>query len=113
MVTIEHLSILKLLLAIVDVFTPVQLHNSTTNKPKSAWFNDDSVTYGVGDHFVLMMVTSVIVGIFLITYMLIILTGRLLRNLTRLENIFDQYMKLSMLLINTANNISLLLDNYC
>ena len=78
LVTIEHLSILKLLLAVVDVFTPVQLYNSTTNKPKSAWFNDGSVTYGVSDHFVLMIVTSVIVDIFLIPYMLIILTGRLL-----------------------------------
>ena len=78
LVTVVHLSFSKLLLAIVDVLTPVQLYNSTSKEPQSAWFNDGSVTYGVGDHFVLMIVTSVIVGIFLIPYMLIILTGRLL-----------------------------------
>ena len=48
------------------------------NKLISIWFNDGSVIYGEGEHLVLMIVTSVIVGIFLIPYMLIILTGRLL-----------------------------------
>ena len=78
LVTVIHLSFTKLLLGLFDVFTPVQLHNSIMNKSINAWFNDGSVIYGKGKHFVLMIVTSVIVGIFLIPYMLIILTGRLL-----------------------------------
>ena len=78
LVTVVHLSFTKLLLAIVDVFTSVQLHNSTMNKPINVWYNDGSATYGEHKHSVLMIVTSVIVGIFLIPYMLIILTGRLL-----------------------------------
>ena len=78
LVTVVHLSFTKLLLAIVDVFTPVQLYNSTMNNLINVWFNDGSVTYGEGEHLVLMIVTSVIVGIFLIPYMVIILTGRLL-----------------------------------
>ena len=78
LVTVVHLSFTKLLLAIVDVFTSVQLHNSIMNEPINVWFNDGSVTYGEHKHFVLMIVTSVIVGIFLIPYMLIILTGLLL-----------------------------------
>ena len=78
LVTVVHLSFSKLLLALFDVFTRVQLYNSTMNKPINVWYNDGSVTYGEGKHFVLMIVTSVIVGIFLIPYMLIILTGRLL-----------------------------------
>ena len=52
-------------------------YNNTMNEPLSAWFNDGSVTYGVDDHFVLTTVTSVIVGMFLIFYMIIILTSGL------------------------------------
>ena len=78
LVTVVHLSFTKLLLAFFDVFTSVQLHNNTMNEPINVWYNDGSVNYGEGEHFVLMIVTSVIVGIFLIPYMLIILTGRLL-----------------------------------
>ena len=85
LVTVVHLSFSKLLLAIVDVFTPVRLYNNTMKEPQTAWFNDGSVTYGVGDHFLLMIVTSVIVGIFLIPYMLIILTGRLLMKFNKIR----------------------------
>ena len=78
LVTVVHLSFSKLLITIIDVFTPVQLYNSTMNEPQKVWLNDGSVTYGDTNHMKLMIVTSVIVGIFLIPYMLIILTGRLL-----------------------------------
>ena len=61
-----------------DIFTPVQLYSSTRKEVTKVWFNDGYITYGEGEHFVLMIVTSVIVGIFLIPYMLIILTGHLL-----------------------------------
>ena len=77
MVTVVHLSFSKLLLALFDVFISVQLY-SNINDPLNVWFNDGSVTYGDTNHMKLMIVTSVIVGIFLIPYMLIILTGRLL-----------------------------------
>ena len=78
LVTVVHLSFSKLLLAIFDVFTPVQLYSSNLNGSLNVWFNGGSVIYGVGDNLVLMIVVSLIVGIFLIPYMLIILTGRLL-----------------------------------
>ena len=78
MVTFVHLSFLKLLPTIIDVFTPVQLYNSTMNESINVWYNDGSVTYGVGDHFVLMIVTSVIVDIFLIT-------GYLLTNFNKIR----------------------------
>ena len=78
LVTIVHLSFTKLLLALSDVFTPDKLYNSTMNESINVWYNDGNIKYGEGDHLVLMIITSVIVGIFLIPYMLIILTGRLL-----------------------------------
>ena len=78
LVTVVHLSFSKLLIALFDTFIPVELYNSTMNKSKNIWFYDGSVTYGDANHMKLMIVTSVIVGIFLIPYMLIILTGRLL-----------------------------------
>ena len=54
------------------------MYSSTRKQVTKVWFNDGYITYGEGEHFVLMIVTSVIVGIFLIPYILIILTGRLL-----------------------------------
>ena len=78
LVTVVHLSFSKLLLAIIDVFTPVHLYSSNVNESLNVWFNDGSVKYRDTNHMKLMIVTSVIVGIFLIPYMLIILTGRLL-----------------------------------
>ena len=78
LVTVVHLSFTKLLLTIGDTFTSVELYSSTRKGVTKVWFNDGYVTYGEGEHLVLMIVTSVIVGIFIIPYMLIILTGRLL-----------------------------------
>ena len=78
LVTVVHLSFTKLLLTIGDIFTSVELYSSTRKGVTKVWFNNGYVTYGEGEHLVLMIVTSVIVGIFLIPYMLIILTGRLL-----------------------------------
>ena len=79
LVTVVHLSFTKLLLTIGDIFTSAELYFFSTRKEViKVWFNDGYVKYGEGEHLVLMIVTSVIVGIFLIPYMLIILTGRLL-----------------------------------
>ena len=78
LVTVVHLSFSKLLLALFDAFIPVKLYNSSMNKSKNIWFYDGSVTYGDTSHKKLMIVTSMVVGIFIIPYMLIILTGRLL-----------------------------------
>ena len=78
LVTVVHLSFSKLLLAIIDVFTFVKLFNSTMKEPQNVWFNDGSISYRDTNHMKLMIVTSVIVGIFLLPYMIIILTGRLL-----------------------------------
>ena len=85
LVTVVHLSFSKLLLAIIDVFTPVHLYSSNVNESLNVWFNDGSVTYGDTNHMKLMIVTSVTVGIFLIPYMLIILTGRLLMKYNKIR----------------------------
>ena len=90
LVIVVHLSFTKLLLTLSDVFTPVQLYNSTMNEPINVWYNDGSIINGEDDHFVLMRVTSVIVGIFLIPYMLIILiysTNLMLVNVVGLQDI--------------------------
>ena len=78
LVTVVHFSFTNLLLTIGDIFTPVQLYSSIKKQPTKVWFNDGYIKYGKDSHLVLMIVTSVIVGIFLMPYMLIILTGRLL-----------------------------------
>ena len=85
LVTVVHLSFTKLLLTIGDIFTPVQLYSSTMKHDTKVWFNDGYVKYGKDQHLVLMIVTSVIVGIFIIPYMLIILTGRLLMKFNKIR----------------------------
>ena len=85
LVTVVHLSFTKLLLTIGDIFTPVQLFSSTMKHNTKVWFNNAYVNYGEFEHLVLMIVTSVIVGIFLIPYMLIILTGRLLMKFNKIR----------------------------
>ena len=85
LVTVVHLSFTKLLLTIGDIFTPVQLYSSTRKQVTKVWFNDGYIKYGQGEHLVLMIVTSVIVGVFLIPYMLIILTGRLLMKFNKIR----------------------------
>ena len=85
LVTVVHLSFTKLLLSLSDVFTSVHLYNSTMNEPINVWYNDGSIIYREGKHFVLMIVTSVIVGIFIIPYMLVILTGRLLMKSSKIR----------------------------
>ena len=76
LVTVVHLSVATLLSSTLDVFTPAYIYTNTSDVPLKVWQNDGTVEYGKGGHLILMIVTGVVVGSILITYLTVLLTGR-------------------------------------
>ena len=70
-----HLPFSKLLLSIIDVFTPISIYTNTS-EVQHVWFRDATLKYGIGHHLVLMIITIVIVGPILSVYMTVLLAGR-------------------------------------
>ena len=77
LVTVVHLSFTKLLLVIIDVFTPAQVY--TSNATFQVWYIDGSQQYGVGSHFILMVITLLVVIPLLLPYVLLLLFAKPLR----------------------------------
>ena len=69
LVTVVHLSVATLLSSILDVFTPAFIYTNTSDVPLSVWQNDGTMEYGKGGHLILMIVTGVVVGSILTTYL--------------------------------------------
>ena len=76
LVTVAHLSVATLLSSTLDVFTPAYIYTNTSDVPLKVWQNDATVEYGKGGHLILMIVTGVVVGFILITYLTVLLAGR-------------------------------------
>ena len=75
LVTVVHLSFSKLLIAIIDVFTPVKIY--TSENPHYVWYKNGSIEYGKENgHVLLMAFTLVIFGALLIPYITILIGGR-------------------------------------
>lgn len=79
-VTVVHLSFVKLLSAITDVFTFTLVYTDieTMSTPLRLWLQDGSVLYGKGHHLILMIATSVIVAMFIVPYFFLLIGGRYL-----------------------------------
>ena len=76
LVTVVHLSYTTLLSSTLDVFTSAYIYTNTTDVPLKVWQKDGTVEYGKGGHLILMIVTGVVVGSILITYLTVLLAGR-------------------------------------
>ena len=76
LVTVVHLSVATLLSSTLDVFTPAYIYTNTSDVPLKVWQKDGTVEYGKGGHLILMIVTGVVVGSILITYLTVLLAGR-------------------------------------
>ena len=76
LVTVVHLSFTTLLSSTLDVFTPAYIYTNTSDVPLKVWQKDGTVEYGKGGHLILMIVTGVVVGSILITYLTVLLAGR-------------------------------------
>ena len=85
LVTVVHLSFTTLLTSTLDVFTPVYIYTNTSDVPLKVWQNDGKVEYGKGGHLILMIVTGVVVGSILITYLTVLLAGRPLMKINKVR----------------------------
>ena len=85
LVTVVHLSFATLLTSTLDVFTPVYIYTNTSDIPLKVWQKDGAVVYGKGGHLVLMIVTGVVVGPILITYLTVLLAGRPLMKINKVR----------------------------
>ena len=85
LVTVVHLSSARMFTSIMDVFTSTHVYTNATIEPMQVWLNDGTVEYGKGGHFVLMIITSLVVGPILVAYMTLILAGRPLQRSNRLR----------------------------
>ena len=85
LVTVVHLSFTTLLSSTLDVFTPAYIYTNTSDVPLKIWQNDGTVEYGKGGHLILMIVTGVVVGSILITYLTVLLAGRPLMKINKVR----------------------------
>ena len=85
LVTVVHLSFSTLLSSTLDVFTPAYIYTNTSDVPLKVWQNDATVEYGKGGHLILMIVTGVVVGSILITYLTVLLAGRPLMKINKVR----------------------------
>ena len=85
LVTVVRLSLTTLLSSTLDVFTPVYIYTNTSDVPLKVWQNDGTVEYGKGGHLILMIVTGVVVGSILITYLTVLLAGRPLMKINKVR----------------------------
>ena len=85
LVTVVHLSFSTLLTSLFDVFTPAYIHTNTSDVPLVVWQNDGTVEYGKGGHLILMIVTGLVVGIILTTYLTVLLAGKPLMKINRIR----------------------------
>ena len=83
LVTVVHLSFTTFLSSTLDVFTPAYIYTNTSDVPLKVWQNDGTVKYGKGGHLILMIVTGVVVGSILITYLTVLLAGRPLMKINK------------------------------
>ena len=85
LVTVVHLSFTTLLSSTLDVFTPAYIYTNTSDAPLKVWQKDGTVEYGKGGHLILMIVTGVVVGSILITYLTVLLAGRPLMKINKVR----------------------------
>ena len=80
LITVVHFSFGRLLGSIIDVFTPAKLF--TSEQIYHVWYWDGSVEYGSKAHVILMIITSLVVFLLLLPYVLLLLFVKPLRHWT-------------------------------
>ena len=85
LVTVVHLSFSTLLTSSLGIFKSAYIYSNTSDVPLKVWQSDGTVEYGKGGHLILMIVTGVIVGSILITYLTVLLAGRPLMKINKVR----------------------------
>ena len=78
LVTVVHLSFGRLLGAIINAFTPANVY--TSEQTYHVWYWDGSVEYGSKGHITLMIITSLVVFLLLLPYVLLLFFAKPLRH---------------------------------
>ena len=86
LVTVVHLSFSKLLLALIDVFTPATIH--TEDGSYRVWYWDGSVEYVGESHYPPVITATTIVAIFIVPYITLLILGRTLIKHSRMANFY-------------------------
>ena len=77
-VTIQHLSVSRLLIVVIDVFTPAALYKDGLNASELVWYRSGAISFSYNEHslLVLMFLTTIVVGTFFFLYFLFFIGGR-------------------------------------
>uniref|UniRef100_A0A1X7TKK9 Uncharacterized protein n=1 Tax=Amphimedon queenslandica TaxID=400682 RepID=A0A1X7TKK9_AMPQE len=85
LVTIVHLSFTKLLQSVLEVFSSAKIFIEGIDVPKIVWYNNGFIEYNSESHRWLMVVTSIVAGLILIPYFIVMLLGNFLLKFDRLR----------------------------
>ena len=86
LVTVVHLSFSKLLIILIDVFTPATIH--TEDRNYHVWYWDGSVEYMGHSHYKLVIITIVVVTILVLPYITLLIVAKPLIRCNRLANLY-------------------------
>ena len=75
LITIIHLSFLRLLLALTDVLTGAHIYVESITNVHKVWLNDGTVAFGSGPHLILTLLTMTIVGLSIVPYAVVLTAG--------------------------------------
>ena len=89
LVTIVHLSFASLCGVVAHVFTPTKIYIEGRDGPLQVWYSDGTMKYGKGKHLGLMIATSLVAGIFILPYIIILIGGRFLMRYRK----FNKYLR--------------------
>ena len=87
--TVVHLSFTRLLETFIEVFSAGLYHEDGVKEPKRVWYNSGAVEYASMEHKCLMIVTSSIVGLILIPYLVLIFFGKFIMKVDK----FREYIR--------------------
>ena len=77
-VTLLHLSVSRLLIVVIDVFTPAALYKDGLNASELVWYRSGAISFSYNEHslLVLMFLTIIVGGTFFFLYFLFFIGGR-------------------------------------
>ena len=85
LITVVHLSFTRLLETFIEVFSGGIYHEDGVKEPKKVWYKSGAVEYASMEHRCLMIVTSSVVGIILVPYLVVIFFGKFIMKVDKLR----------------------------
>ena len=89
LITVVHLSFTKLLQAFIEAFGASLYYEDGVKEPQRVWYNSGAIEYASMEHKCLMIVTSGVVGLILIPYLVLIAFGKFIMKVDK----FREYVR--------------------